>query len=160
MGAGKSAVAQKLADLLKRKLVSTDEMIVQREGMAINDIFKDSGEPYFRKVEKAVVAEVSQNENLVIDCGGGVVLDPDNVAHLRKNGMVFYLSASAEVIYQRIKDHGHRPLLKVDDPKQKIQELLNSRQPQYRTAAHHTIDTSNKTIEQVVNEIQSLMPHA
>lgn len=160
MGAGKSVTAKKLADLLKRTLVSTDELIVQREGRTINDIFKDSGEPYFRRVEKAVVAEVSQQDNLVIDCGGGVVLDQDNIVNLRKQGVVFYLSAPAEVIYQRVKDQGHRPLLKGENPRAKIQELLNSRQGRYRQAAHHTIDTSNKSIEQVVNEIYRLALHA
>jgi len=159
MGAGKSVVARKLADLLKRNLVSTDELIVQREGRAINDIFKDSGEPYFRKVEKAVVAEVSQKDHQVIDCGGGVILDPDNVANLKEKGIIFYLAASPEVIYERVKNQRHRPLLKGENPRTKIEELLNSRQSRYQTAAHHTIDTSNKTIEQVVNEIQRLMPH-
>jgi len=160
MGAGKSVTAGRLADLLKRELVSTDELIVQREGRTINDIFKDSGESYFRKVEKAVVADVSQNDNLVIDCGGGVILDPDNVSSLRKKGVVFYLAASPEVIYERVKNQRHRPLLKGENPRAKIKELLNSRQPHYQAAAHHTIDTSNKTIEQVVNEVQSLMSHA
>jgi len=160
MGAGKSVAGKRLADILKRTLVSTDELIVQREGRAINDIFKDSGEPYFRKVEKAVIAQVSAKNNQVIDCGGGVVLDPENVTRLRETGIVFYLSATPDVIYERVKSQSHRPLLKGENPRAKIEELLNTRQSFYRQAAHHTIDTSNKSNEQVVNEIHSLILNA
>ena len=159
MGAGKSTVARKLAEELKRETVSTDDLIVKREGRSINDIFKDSGEAYFRSLEKTVVAEVSQENNLIIDCGGGVVLNLENVANLKKNGIIFYLSASVEAIYQRIKDQTHRPLLKADNPKAKIQELLNSRQSQYQGAAHYTLDASPKPIDPIVDAIKKIMAH-
>jgi len=103
MGAGKSTVAQILAKKLRKKVFSTDDIIVEREGRPITEIFRDSGEPHFRKVEKVVVAEVAGKKGVIIDCGGGVVLDPENVSNLKKGGIVFYLAASAEVIFARIQ---------------------------------------------------------
>ena len=111
MGAGKSVVGKKLAILLKRNLVSTDALIVEREKRPIADIFKDSGEPYFRGAVKAIVEDVSKKENFIIDCGGGVVLNPDNMSNLKKGGVVFYLKAKSEVLYERVKSEKHRPLL-------------------------------------------------
>lgn len=158
MGAGKSVVGKKLATLLKRKLVSTDVLIVEREKRPISDIFKDSGEPYFRAVEKETVAEVSKRTDLIIDCGGGVVLSRENLNNLKENGIVIYLKAGAEVILERVKHEKHRPLLNVPDPKAKINELLSIRQSYYEQA-HHTIDTSTKTPEEVAREILKLLPH-
>lgn len=156
MGAGKSSVAKALAKTLKRKAVSTDVLIVEREKRPISDIFRDSGEPYFRQVEKAVVAEVSRQDNLIVDCGGGVVLNPENINNLKKNGVIFYLAATPSVIYDRVKHERHRPLLNVEDPKGKIEELLNARKSSYEQA-NVTIDTSHKTVQQVVEEILGLI---
>ena len=152
MGAGKSVVAKNLGAILKRHVVSTDAMIVEREKRPITDIFKDSGEAYFRGVEKSVVEEVSKKNNLIVDCGGGVVLNQDNIDNLKKNGVMFYLEVTPDVIYDRVKNEKHRPLLNVPDPKARIEELLKVRQSKY-VKAHYTIDTSHKTIKQVVNEI-------
>ncbi len=157
MGAGKSSVAKRLAQLLKREIISTDDLIVKREGRPINDIFRDSGESYFRTVEKNIISEVSNKSDLIIDCGGGVVLNPENVANLKRNGTIFYLAAPAEVIYRRIKDQTNRPLLKVDNPMAKIQELLTKRQALYQQAAHHILDASPKPIEPVVAAIINLI---
>ena len=158
MGAGKSVVAMNLAVRLKREVVSTDALIVEREERSIADIFKDSGEAYFRELEKKVVAEISQKSNLVIDCGGGVVIKQENIDVLKKNGILIYLKTSPEVIYERIKEEKHRPLLSVSDPKAKIKELLKARESQY-AQAHHTVETSHKTVEEAVREILTLIPH-
>lgn|SRR3989338_6312484 len=158
MGAGKSVVAKKLATVLKRDAVSIDDLIVAQEKRPIADIFRDSGEGYFRKAEKGVVKKVSEKDNLIIDCGGGVVLAKENVDHLRKNGIVFYLSASAAVIYERVKNEQHRPLLNVTNPQAKISELLGQRQPYYEKAAHFIVDTSRRTPEEVVSEILRNLP--
>jgi len=156
MGAGKSGVSQKLAELLKRESVSTDELIEAKEGRTITEIFKVDKEAYFRKVEKEVVTQVSQQENLIIDCGGGVVLDPENIAHLKKQGDVFYLKASPEEIYQRIKSETHRPLLHADDPKKVIEELLAKRESFYEQA-DYIIDTNGRSMDVVCQEIIALV---
>lgn len=156
MGAGKSLVSSKLENLADLRRLSTDDIIEQKENRKISDIFGDSGEPYFRKVERDVVAEVSQQDGLVIDCGGGVVLDDDNIRHLKKNGTVFYLFANPDVIYGRIKDETHRPLLQIDDPQAKIVELLEARKSRYELA-DHIIDTNNMSVDEVCEEIMKLM---
>ena len=158
MGAGKSAVAKNLAMALKRKVVSTDALIEKKEKRPIAAIFKDSGEPYFRSVEKSVVEEVAQESNLIIDCGGGVVLNQNNIDNLKKNGKIFYLSATADVIYERVKNEKHRPLLDVADPKARIKELLKQRKSRYEQA-DYTLDTSRKAVDEVARKILKLMPH-
>ncbi|HPN87861.1 MAG TPA: shikimate kinase [Candidatus Omnitrophota bacterium] len=152
MGAGKSLISKLLAQLLNRKRISLDDLIEQKEGRAISDIFKDFGEPYFRKIESQIVEEISQQKNLIIDCGGGVVINPENIENLKKKGVLVYLSASPEIIYKRIKQETHRPLLQTDNPQEKIKELLNARQSFYQKA-DFTIDTDQKTPEEICQEI-------
>ncbi|MFH1858072.1 MAG: shikimate kinase [Candidatus Omnitrophota bacterium] len=154
MGTGKSAVARLLAERLKKTYVSVDETIVFQESQAIGDIFKNKGEPYFRKVESEVVQKVSAMENVVIDCGGGVVIDETNVTQLKKGGPVICLTADPSVIYERVKHHGHRPLLNVPDGWEAIAQLLKERQTYY-ARADFSIDTSCLTVEEVVSKIES-----
>ncbi len=156
MGAGKTVVAKNLAKSLNRKLVLTDAIIVSKEKKPIVDIFRDSGEPHFRKVEKEVVAEVSQKENLIIDCGGGIVLDQDNIDNLKRNGIIIYLCASPDVIYNRVRNQKQRPLLNVPDPKKAIEGLLAIRKDRY-ALADHTVNTDRKSVKEVVNEILTLV---
>lgn len=152
MGTGKSVVGKRLAKELKIKFISTDDIIEEREGRPISEIFAASGEPYFRKVEKGVVREVSEMDNVVIATGGGVVLDEENIVNLKKKGILICLTASPELIYERTKKYKTRPLLDVDDPVFKIKELLKVRAPYY-AKADYQIDTSNKTVEEVVAKI-------
>ena len=156
MGAGKSVAARELGKRLNRKVVSTDELVERKEGRSIAQIFQESGEAYFRRCEKDVVWEIAQKKDLIIDCGGGIFLDSDNVANLKRNGIVIYLLATPEVLFERTQGRKHRPLLNVADPHQKIKELLAIREPAYRQA-HHVIDTSNKKNHQVCDEILALI---
>ena len=142
MGVGKSVVSKELSARLKRERVSSDEWIEQKEGRSIKDIFRDKGENYFRALEKKAIEELSPRRNLIIDCGGGVVLRQENVDRLKKNGIIFCLTATPDVIYQRIKDQKDRPLLNVHDPRTKIAQLLKQREPYYNQA-DHTLDTSH-----------------
>src|SRR4051812_18637602 len=89
MGAGKSSVGKYLSVQLKREVVSTDALIEQRQRKTIVDIFRDEGEKAFRKLEKEVVAEIVKRQGIIIDCGGGVVIDPANIENLKKNGIIF-----------------------------------------------------------------------
>jgi shikimate kinase len=151
MGSGKSLTSNKLAGTLKRPVFSTDQLIEQREERAITDIFHDSGEAYFRKVEKEVVKEVSSQTGIILDCGGGVVLDPENMVNLKENGLVIYLSAPPERIYNNIKGQKHRPLLNVEDPQFKIGELLEARKAFYEKA--DIIIDADKPIDQIAEDI-------
>lgn len=156
MGTGKTAVAKALARDLGLKYVSVDAVIEEREKRPITDIFRDSGEPYFRKVEKEVVKDLSASGGQVIDTGGGVVLDPDNMTRLKAGGIVVCLWASVQVIHERTSRAGHRPLLNVEDPIGRISELLDRRRPFYEKAEHH-VDTDGEKVPAVVEKIKRMI---
>ncbi|MBN3039341.1 MAG: shikimate kinase [Candidatus Omnitrophica bacterium] len=153
MGTGKTAVGRLLAKEMGIKYISTDEVIEDKERRSINDIFKKNGEPYFRSVEKEIVKKVSELDRFVIDAGGGVVLDEENIQNLKRNGKIVCLSADVNTILERTKRYRHRPLLNVKDPRQKVESLLQERAPFY-AKADFTIDTSEMTIEQVAEKIK------
>jgi len=152
MGSGKTAVSRNLAGRTGLKRVSTDDLIVEAEGRSIVAIFRDSGEGYFRKIEKQVVAEVCCLAGVIVDCGGGVILDEDNRRALKSSGTVFFLDASEQEIYQRIKAQTHRPLLNTPDPLAGIHDLLKQRRPLY-ACADITLLTDGKSVAAVTEEI-------
>ncbi len=155
MGTGKTTVAKAFAKTTGMPYVSSDELIKKREGCSICDIFKNQGEAYFRKIEKQVVKEISAGAGQVVDAGGGVILDEENIKNLKKNGTIICLWADADVIYERIKSDIHRPLLNVPDPKKKIKELLEYRKPFYEKADFH-INTANLKIQGIVEKIKEI----
>jgi shikimate kinase len=152
MGAGKSSVGKKLAEKLDLNVIDTDEVVERDSGQKISDIFKKQGEAFFRALERQAVERVSHLENTVIITGGGVVLDKNNIKNLRRRGVIVYLHATPEVLHRRVKSETHRPLLQVENPRQKIKEMLKLRAPYYGDN-DITIDTTNKSVEEVVNEI-------
>ena len=152
MGTGKTVVAKMLAKKMGMKYISTDEVIEDKERRSINEIFKKNGEPYFRRAEKEVVKKVAQLNNFVIDAGGGIVLDKENIQNLKRNGKIICLTATPEAILERTKRYHHRPLLNAESPKDKVEELLRFRAPFY-AQADFSIDTTNLTVEQVAEEI-------
>ena len=111
MGAGKSTVSTYLSKILASPQVEMDEEIVKKEGMSINKIFEEYGETYFRNCETNLLIELQKKNNQIISCGGGVALRDENVAEMKKNGKVVLLTASPEVILERVKDNDDRPLL-------------------------------------------------
>lgn len=156
MGTGKSVVGKHIAKQLNMRFISTDDVIEEREKRPIAEIFEKSGEPYFRKVERQVVKEASELENAVIAAGGGVMLNEENVLNLKKKGTIACLNATPEIIYERTKKYKSRPLLNVDNPILKIKGLLEYRKPFY-AKADYQIDTSNKTVQEVVKEVIALV---
>jgi shikimate kinase len=155
MGTGKTAVAKLLAEKTGMIYLSTDAMIEERENMPISGIFREKGEKYFRQKEKEVIAEAADGDNQVIDAGGGVVINDDNMEVLRRNGIIVCLWASEDVIYERIRHYTHRPLLNVKDPVLKIKELLAERRALYEKADHH-IDTTDLSIEETVEAVKNV----
>lgn len=152
MGSGKSSLAKILSQKLGNKVISTDALIEKREGKKIAEIFKQAGEPHFRTIEHQVVLEAASHQDAVIDCGGGVVLDPQNVEALKKFGVLVYLSCQPQEILRRVQMQPKRPLLDVADPLAKIEELLKQRQPHY-AQADFTIDTTDGDLERAAQEI-------
>lgn len=152
MGTGKTSAGQEIARCLGLKFIDLDELIVKKEGRSINDVFAQAGEPYFRKAEKETLKEVSQGASQVVSCGGGIVIDPENIAIMKQSGRFIAFTARPEVIFERIKKETHRPLLNTADPLARIKELLNIRKPYY-DQAEFLIDTSDISILEVAQKI-------
>lgn len=152
MGSGKTSVGSEIARRLGRELIDTDEMIEAKAGCSISEIFAKDGEARFRDLESEAVGTASEHVGAVISVGGGAVLRGENVAALRKTGVLFLLEATAEAIHDRVAKERHRPLLYVADPVAKIRELLEARRPFYGQA-DVVVDTTGRTVEDIVDEL-------
>jgi len=152
MGTGKTAVGRELAKKKKWQFIDLDELIELKEKRSISDIFAKSGEPYFRRLEHEVLKQVSREKNFVVACGGGIVINKENIKIMRETGMVICLTASPGVILNRTSSYAHRPLLNVANPKEQIEFLLKLRAPYY-AQADKTIETSNLSIGQVAGSV-------
>ena len=154
MGVGKTAVGRALAEKLHKQFVEMDSLIEQKTGRSIPDIFQQDGEIAFRELEIETTKEVAPGKNLVIACGGGIILNKINIDRLRQEAVVILLTASPHIILQRTSGDGViRPLLEVPDPALAIRELLKFREPCYERAADVAIDTSKLDIDAVVELI-------
>ncbi len=153
MGAGKTSVGKQLAKALKRDFLDSDKEIEDRTGVNIPTIFDIEGEAGFRSREQQIIDELTQHDNLVLATGGGAVLNKDNQKALQSRGIVFYLSASIDQLFQRTHRDRNRPLLQTNNPKQKITELIEIRDPIYRAVADFVIDTDGQSVRTVVDNI-------
>lgn len=153
MGSGKTTVAEYLHGLLEMEVVEMDQVISLRQQMSIPEIFGKYGEEYFRDLETELLKELQEKTNVVISCGGGVPLREQNVQEMKKNGTVIWLTASAETIYERVKEDQNRPLLKDRMSVEGIARLMESRREKYERASDILIATDGKTIEQIGKEI-------
>jgi len=151
MATGKTAVGKQLARKKRMCFADLDELIEEREKREIVEIFAKDGEAYFRKMEKQLLSEISHKENYVVSCGGGIVIDPENIRIMKASGIIICLSANADVILERTRKFRHRPLLNVANPKEKIASLLAERAAYY-DQADKTIDTSKISIKEVVKQ--------
>lgn len=156
MATGKTSVGRKLAKMKKWRFLDLDDLIELRQRMTISDIFAKKGEAYFRSVEKNILREVSKEKRFVIACGGGIVLNKENIAVMKQTGKLICLEASVEAILKRARGSSARPLLNVDDQKERIVSLLAFRKPFYRQV-DHTIDTSKLSEDQVAKKIAALL---
>ncbi|SNS81316.1 shikimate kinase /chorismate mutase [Anaerovirgula multivorans] len=153
MGTGKSTVGRDLSRKLEMGCRDTDAMIQEKAGMSIKEIFKKFGEAHFRKLEKEVVAEVSQLKNTIIFCGGGVVLKEENVENLRQNGKIILLTAQPETLYERISQDDTRPVLKGQMSLEGIRSLLKQRNQAYNDSADVAIQTDDKSVDEISTQI-------
>lgn len=155
-GAGKSAVGRALAAKLGREFADADSIVEMRAGLTVAQIFSQSGEAEFRRLESGVCAELAARQNLVIALGGGALLDRASRAALERGGVIICLRAEPAALLARLPAEGCRPLLADGDPAEKLHALLASRRALYDSFPVQ-IDTTNKTIAQVVSEIGSLL---
>jgi shikimate kinase len=154
MGVGKSAVGKVLAERLEKTLIEVDFLIVRKAGKSIPQIFREDGEIAFRELEIEVIKDIAKGVNQVIACGGGVVLNKINIDRLKQNSVIVWLTASPEVIAERIAyDREGRPLLQGKNTLSHIRSLLNFRKPYYKRSADFEVDTSNLEIDSIIKQI-------
>ncbi len=151
MGTGKTTVGELLSEKTGMPLLDMDSLIVEQAGKSINDIFAQDGETHFRRLERGMVQALADTHGHVISTGGGIVLNPDNIADYEKSGLVVCLLASPETILDRVRHDTSRPLLE-GDKENKIIQLLESRKPLYEAVAHR-IDTDGLTPEEIAERI-------
>ena len=157
MGTGKTSVGKELGKKLGYKFIDTDVLIEVREKKPISLIFKEKGEDYFRKIEQAVVKEVSRMNNIVIATGGGVIKNKSNMENLGRRGIIIWLQADPGIILKRVMlEGGKRPLLEVEEPLKEIDKLLTERTPLYMQA-DVPVDTNYITPEETAEEVMELL---
>ena len=157
MGSGKSTYGRLIANKLGRNFIDTDHYIEKKEGRSISDIFSDDGEEYFRDLETEVLQELMKNTTpTVLSLGGGTPLRKEN-RELMKDGYTIFLKVSAKEAFERLKNDTERPLLKVADPKGKIEELLNQRNPIYESVADYVLLEEQKSLDDVFYELSKVV---
>jgi shikimate kinase len=153
MGAGKSSVGRTLARMTGLPRFDTDEMIGGRFGLTVAEIFEKHGEEEFRNAETEALRDLTGNQAAIVVTGGGIVLRPENRRLLRELGTVIHLSAEEETLFARISRRSTRPLLRTEDPRATVTELLRSRLPVYRQIADVEVDTTLLSHEEVAEKI-------
>jgi 3-phosphoshikimate 1-carboxyvinyltransferase len=153
-GSGKTTVAKQLAKKLGIKHLDLDEVMADKLSMSTPEIVEKYGWGYFRDRESAIAKEIAGMDNALISTGGGIVLRPDNITALRKNGIIVLLNASVDVMVRRLRDSsGRPPLTDKKTPKAEIEQVLRERQRLYEAAADIIIDTDKLRPDQAANEI-------
>lgn len=152
MGTGKSAVGRRVASRLGLEMIDTDKEIEKITGKSVAEIFEKDGPLRFRSEEALLVKKIAGRRNMVIATGGGMVLNPENVRLLRREGVLIALTAKPEVICRRVKRNRNRPLLRRGNLLERINELLKEREGAY-DVAEYAVDTSDKNVDEVAEEI-------
>lgn len=154
MGSGKTSVGIRLSYQMRRTMIDTDKWIEQRQKMSVSEIFARCGEAAFREMETdCLKALIETADKQIISVGGGLPVKEENRGLLKRLGLVFYLKASSEVVYERLKGDTTRPLLQVDNPLEKIRELLAARSPIYEACADVVLDVSRMTFDEILGQI-------
>ena len=153
MGAGKSTISDYLSTMFAMEVVEMDQLIAEREGMSISDIFETYGEEYFRELETNLLIEMQSQSNVVVSCGGGVPMRERNVVEMKKNGRVVLLTAKPETILERVKDNHDRPLLENNKTVPFIADLMEKRRAKYEAAADIVIETDGKSELEICEEM-------
>ena len=154
MGAGKTTVGKLLAKHLGKLFIDSDHEIERRTGVKVHLIFELEGEAGFRARETAVIDELTQQENIVLATGGGAILYAENREALHNRGTVIYLRANVEDLWRRTRHDKNRPLLQTENPRARLQQLLNQRDPLYRETAHVVIDTGEQNVQKLVRQLE------
>ena len=153
-GTGKSEASRLLSDKLGMDCIGMDAEIVRRAGMPIPEIVEKYDWPGFRDRESALARDLSQEENIIIDCGGGIIERDENIEALKNNAIIVWLKASVETIVSRITGDTERPALTEGKSfTEEVAEVLARRAPLYYSASQYEINTDSLTPEQVAGKI-------
>ena len=157
MGAGKTTIGIKIAELTGRRWYDTDGLIIDKYGK-ISDIFEYYGEAHFRKLETEIVKDLAKKDDLIISTGGGLVLKKENNALLQENGKIVFLRASLDTLAKRLKVDGNRPLLQTstESIRDRLSRLMAERSPIYEHVSDYIVDVDGKTPEEIAKEIVAL----
>lgn len=153
MGCGKSSVGRRISALTGHRFLDSDDLIVQRDGRSIPEIFEAEGEERFRQIEEAVLADLVGVAGIVLATGGGAVLREANRVALRKIGIVAWLDAAPEILFERATRSGRRPLLQTDDPRRTFDNLRESRQAIYEEASDFRLDSGEMPHDEVAQRL-------
>ena len=161
MGSGKTTVGRMLAKQLGKTFIDSDEEIQKRTGVKIPHIFDVEGEEGFRQRESAVIQDLTKLDNIVLATGGGAVLKPENREALQQSGVVIYLKSGVHDLWQRTRHDHNRPLLQTPNPRAKLQELFEQRDPIYAAVADHIIHTGKQSVQLLIARlIKKITPPA
>jgi shikimate kinase len=158
MGVGKTTIGKQIAAFNKVVFIDTDSQIEKETSKSIKEIFETDGEIAFRKLETDTIRSIDRKA--IIACGGGLPAHNNNIEYLKHKGTVIYLKASTETLIKRLeKNKNKRPLIsKLTNDKllEFIRKILKEREETYKQA-DYTIETDNKTVKEVLREINSLL---
>ncbi|MBJ6609330.1 MAG: shikimate kinase AroK [Candidatus Thiothrix moscowensis] len=155
MGAGKSTIGRQLARRMNLTFYDSDKVIEERTGVSIPHIFEVEGEAGFRDREAQVIADLAAMSGILLATGGGSILRESNRQHLKASGYVIYLRASAEQLFQRIRQDKNRPLMQTANPLQTLRDLLKVREPLYLEVADMVIPTGKQKVNLILREIEN-----
>jgi shikimate kinase len=153
MGAGKSSVGRLLQHRTGLEPVDVDEVVRDKFGLTIAEVFEKFGEEKFREAETEVLRELTPTKAAIVVTGGGTILRNENVDLLRRLGTIVWLQADDGTLFERATRRGNRPLLRTENPRAAMERLLAERNPLYERAADVRIDTSAMNHDQVVDAI-------
>jgi shikimate kinase len=152
MGTGKSAVGQRVSQVLGMPFIDSDKWIEEDQGMSVASIFERKGEPFFRALERRFVFEDQPGCHSVISCGGGLVTQPELLQRIRLCGVVVVLYAGIETLLKRLSGDTNRPLMQVEDPRARIEALLAQRESAYKEAGVG-IMTDGYSVQEVADHV-------
>ncbi|MFI5338564.1 MAG: shikimate kinase [Candidatus Methylomirabilales bacterium] len=156
MATGKSSVGLRLAARLGYDFADLDTLIEAEEGMPVPQIFATRGESAFRELEARMVEQAADRTGCVVATGGGTIVNPRNLLALKRSGVVIALTAEPEVILSRIGGGEDRPMLRGGEKRERVRLLMEERAPAY-ARADLTVDTSDRTVDQVVDHLVELL---
>lgn len=155
MGTGKTTIAKNISEKYNMQAMDIDNIIEKQEGRLINDIFLNEGEKYFRNIETNILKNLNGKKNIVVACGGGIVLKDENINYLKLCGRVVLLKSTAKTIYNRIKNCNMRPILNNNMNIDFIENMIKKRNNSYLKASDIIVINENKSIDEVTKEVIS-----